>query len=330
MAFSTSEAACSLLIASREARSRSWSAARTRARGRRPSAAPGEPAAQAVRSPEPRVQRAAPGRRLRRGRGSSASTRPVGRDPSAAAVPRSPRAAADAEAAPGRPRPPSRPRRAATADAASDVTMRPAAGSKYEKASGGISTAPLVSGTTTNSQVREPTIPSGVVRRSLFAWGGKTLAPGTASSGPRSIHFRLPVPSTRKRSVAASPSGTASRSRLAAARKRPTAPAKPGASGSGSTSIDTGLVARSILPPASKKPVRARPTRNAARGNRERAGLASETGACAGPGSAGSSGLRPWRGSPAGGAFSRSRSSTQKPANCGASLNWRSATAVCV
>ena len=69
------------------------------------------------------------------------------------------------------------------------------------------------------------------------------------------------MPSTRKRSVAASPSGTVSRSRLAEALKRPTAPPKPGASGSGSTLIVTGFVARSSVPPASKKPVRARPTR---------------------------------------------------------------------
>jgi hypothetical protein len=37
--------------------------------------------------------------------------------------------------------------------------MRPAAGSKYENVSGRISTTPLVSGTTTNSQVREPVMP---------------------------------------------------------------------------------------------------------------------------------------------------------------------------
>ncbi len=104
-------------------------------------------------------------------------------------------------------------------------------------------------------------MPAAVVRRSLFDWGGNTLAPGSVSSGPRSIHFRLPVPSTRKRSVAASPSGTASRSRLAVARKRPTAPLKPGSSGSGSTLTVTGFVARSTLPPESKKPVRARPMR---------------------------------------------------------------------
>ena len=104
-------------------------------------------------------------------------------------------------------------------------------------------------------------MPSGVVRRSLFDWGGNTLAPARATSGPRSIHFRLPVPSTRKRRVTASPSGTASRSRLAVARKRPTAPLKPGASGSGSTLTEMGLVVRSTLPPESKNPVRARPIR---------------------------------------------------------------------
>ena len=33
-------------------------------------------------------------------------------------------------------------------------------------------TAPVVSGTTTNSQVRDPPIPCGVGLRSLFVWGG--------------------------------------------------------------------------------------------------------------------------------------------------------------
>ena len=43
--------------------------------------------------------------------------------------------------------------------------------------------------------------------------------------------------------------------------KRPTAPLKPGASGSGSTLIVTGFVGRSSVPPLSKKPVRASPMR---------------------------------------------------------------------
>ena len=150
--------------------------------------------------------------------------------------------------------------------AVSAVTIFPADGSKYEKESAGTSTVPLVSGTTTNSHVREPEMPSAVVRRSLFACGGKTLAPFATTSGPRSIHLRLPVPSTRKRSVTASPSGTTSRSRLADARKRPTAPEKPAASGSGSTVTVRGCVARSTAPPESKKPWRARPMRKVAAG----------------------------------------------------------------
>jgi hypothetical protein len=77
----------------------------------------------------------------------------------------------------------------------------------------------------------------------------------------------LPVPCTRKRSVAASPSGTTSRSSAALAVKRPTAPEKPGASGSGSTVILTGCVALSTTPPASKKPWRASPIRKLAAGS---------------------------------------------------------------
>ena len=50
--------------------------------------------------------------------------------------------------------------------------MRPAAGSKYENESEGISSEPEVCGTTTNSQVREPTMPLFSAWRSLFTCGG--------------------------------------------------------------------------------------------------------------------------------------------------------------
>ena len=46
------------------------------------------------------------------------------------------------------------------------------AGSKYENASAGISSVPEVCGTTTNSHVREPTMPSGLTSRLLFTCGG--------------------------------------------------------------------------------------------------------------------------------------------------------------
>ena len=74
------------------------------------------------------------------------------------------------------------------------------------------------------------------------------------------------MPSTRKRSVAASPSGTTSRSRLADARKRPTAPEKPAASGSGSTVTVSGFVARSTAPAGVEEALRARPMRKVAAG----------------------------------------------------------------
>ena len=75
------------------------------------------------------------------------------------------------------------------------------------------------------------------------------------------------MPSTLKRSVAASPSGTVWWSKAAVALKRPTAPEKPGASGSGSTVIVRGFVARSTTPPLSKRPCRARLIRKLAGGS---------------------------------------------------------------
>ncbi len=52
------------------------------------------------------------------------------------------------------------------------VSTRPAAESKYEKVSAGTSRSPEVSGTTTNSQVREPEIPEALGFSSLFTCGG--------------------------------------------------------------------------------------------------------------------------------------------------------------
>ena len=114
----------------------------------------------------------------------------------------------------------------------------------------------MVWGTTTNSQVREPVMPEGSVLRSVFVCGGKTLAPGTLTSGARSIHFRLPLPSTLKRRVAASPRASAWWSTAAEALNRPTAPLKPGSSGIGLASIVIGRVERCTTAPLSKKPWR--------------------------------------------------------------------------
>ena len=125
-------------------------------------------------------------------------------------------------------------------------TMRAADGSKYENASDGISSVPAVCGTTTYSQVREPVMPVALVWKSLFTCGGYTLAPFTVTSGPRSTHLRLPPPSTRKRSVAASPSPRSLRSTVAVAWNRPTAPLKPARRESAS-------------PPRSRASSRARP-----------------------------------------------------------------------
>ena len=95
---------------------------------------------------------------------------------------------------------------------------------------------PAVCGTTTNSHVRVPEMPVGNVCRSLFTCGGYTLAPGTTNSGARSIHLRLPLPSTRKRNVTASPSARIGLSTAALALNLPTAPLNPGSSGMGLTS----------------------------------------------------------------------------------------------
>src|SRR5262245_1189230 len=48
----------------------------------------------------------------------------------------------------------------------------PADGAKYANGRGGTWSVPLVSGTTTNSQVFDPVIPPGPTLRSLRVWGG--------------------------------------------------------------------------------------------------------------------------------------------------------------
>src|SRR5439155_18657046 len=76
------------------------------------------------------------------------------------------------------------------------------------------------------------------------------------NDGGRSIHLRLPLPSTLNRSVAASPKASVDLSTEADARNRPTPPLKPGSSGIGFTWTATGLVARRTTPPGSKKDMR--------------------------------------------------------------------------
>ena len=121
--------------------------------------------------------------------------------------------------------------------------------------------SPLVSGTTTNSQVRDPVIPA------ALALAGRS-SPGAGRPSPRALSPRgrgrstsgCPLPSTLKRRVAASPRATVGRSRLAVAWKRPTAPREAGLVGHG-VDGDGDRLRRALArtPPASKKPWRGEP-----------------------------------------------------------------------